>query len=83
MVELVVQVRGSQRNDDREVGLVAGTLRLATGLRFIRVDLLSNLVSSDAYFGELTPYPVTGNNKFSEEWDKKLGQLWCSQSRHH
>lgn len=53
--------------------MIAIAERLATGFRFLRVDLYN--VSGKIYFGELTFYPASGMGLFvPEEWDYKLGE---------
>ncbi|WP_222192770.1 ATP-grasp fold amidoligase family protein [Modestobacter italicus] len=47
---------------------------LGEGLDFIRVDLFD--VAGEVWFGELTPYPGGGLDRFDPDLDRRLGALW-------
>ena len=47
--------------------------KLAKGFIFVRVDLYAS--GENIYFGEMTFTPASGVNSYTDEWDKKLGDL--------
>jgi hypothetical protein len=53
---------------------------LGGGFDFIRVDLYD--VGGEVWFGELTPYPGGGLDRFDADLDRELGAAWTLPPRH-
>lgn len=57
--------------------MIAGAEKLGDGFEFVRVDFYE--VDGQALFGEMTFYPGSGNDVFSDKSvDLRLGDLWKS-----
>jgi hypothetical protein len=60
--------------------LIRTAERIGAEFDFIRVDLY--LVEDSIYFGEITPYPASGLQPFSDDrFDLQLGRYWKLRTR--
>lgn len=75
-----LEVPRESREIDRPATLadmIAGAEKLGDGFEFVRVDFYE--VDGQALFGEMTFYPGSGNDVFSDKSvDLRLGDLWKS-----